>query len=129
MSSGILPRYGAALVDNVIAMLLAVIAAKQLPDDRQILQFVLAATAYLLYFFIFERLLSATPGKLLVGLRVRSQDGGKCSTKQIALRTLTRLLEVNPLLLGAIPAAILIIWSADRRRLGDRIAGTDVEFR
>ncbi|MEM8943548.1 MAG: RDD family protein [Planctomycetota bacterium] len=129
MSGEILARYSAAVVDNAVAMFIAVVAAKQLPDEQMVPQMILAVTAYLGFFFIFERLFSATPGKLFTGLRVRSSDGTKCSTKQVALRTITRILEVNPLLLGAIPAAILIIWTADRRRLGDRFAGTNVDFR
>jgi hypothetical protein len=39
---------------------------------------------------------------------------------------LFRLLEVNPLLLGDLPAGISIVSSRDRQRIGDRVAGTVV---
>ena len=42
------------------------------------------------------------------------------------MRTLLRLFEVNPLLLGGIPAAIAVLCSKNRQRLGDMLAGTYV---
>jgi len=38
----------------------------------------------------------------------------------------TRLVEVNPLLLGGLPAGIAVAMSRRRQRLGDMLAGTYV---
>jgi uncharacterized RDD family membrane protein YckC len=39
---------------------------------------------------------------------------------------LLRILEVNPLLIGALPASIAILSSKRRQRIGDMLAGTVV---
>jgi uncharacterized RDD family membrane protein YckC len=40
-----------------------------------------------------------------------------------------RLIETNPLLLGAIPAAARIVMTRDKQRFGDKVADTIVVFR
>ncbi|MCA9195676.1 MAG: RDD family protein [Planctomycetales bacterium] len=124
-----MPRHMAAIIDNILAAVLSVIVAKQLPDDWLVLQSVSALIAYLSYYQIFEMLLSATPGKLAMGLRIVTYDGNRCSAKQVLIRTLFRLLEVNPFLLGAVPAAARIVMTKDKQRFGDKVADTLVVFR
>lgn len=81
---------------------------------------------YFAYFFLFEWLFAATPGKLLTGLKIVRLDGEPCGAKEALIRTLTRLIEFNPLLLGGLPAALLAMQSPKRQRWGDRLAGTIV---
>jgi uncharacterized RDD family membrane protein YckC len=81
---------------------------------------------YLGYFFLFESVVGSSPGKLLFGLWVRRIEGGRCSWQQAAVRTLARVVEVNPLFLGAIPAGVAILVSTNRQRFGDMLAGTTV---
>ncbi len=81
---------------------------------------------FLLYFFVFEWLVGATPGKLISGLRVRKLDGSRCGARSAFIRTVFRLFEANPLLLGGLPAAVIISASKSGQRVGDRIAGTVV---
>jgi uncharacterized RDD family membrane protein YckC len=57
---------------------------------------------------------------------VRTIDGEQCDFSAAALRTILRIIEVNPLLFGAIPAAITIISTRRRQRLGDMLAETVV---
>jgi len=45
------------------------------------------------------------------------------------IRTLARLLEANPILLGGIPAGIAIFSSPRKQRIGDSLAGTVVVSR
>lgn len=45
----------------------------------------------LIYYFTFESVFQATPGKLLSGTRVVTEEGGKPGTKQIFIRSVTRL--------------------------------------
>ncbi|MGB7347274.1 MAG: RDD family protein [Pirellulaceae bacterium] len=120
------PRHIAAVLDNVLSLILAVVVAKQLPDDLPVLQVVALVTAYLAYYFVCESAFSSTPAKLMNGLVVRDFDGGRCSLRQTAIRTLMRMIEVNPVLLGGLPAAASILWSRNKQRFGDKIARTVV---
>ena len=128
-----LQRYLAAALDNSVALLLAM--ATGIAVDRYVdagnrpLQFSLAVAVYFIYFLIVEGAWSRTPGKMLTGLKVVGRDGSPCTTRQVLIRTLARLIEVNPLLLGALPAAIAIITNKHRQRLGDRVAKTFVVFK
>jgi uncharacterized RDD family membrane protein YckC len=122
----IVPRFLAASVDQVLGMVLGVVAAKSLPDSAPIFQFVAATAVFLAYFFLSEWLLSRTPGKFVFGLVVRQKDGDRITAWQSLVRTLFRAVEVNPFLLGAIPAAVCIIFSKQRQRIGDVVGGTVV---
>jgi uncharacterized RDD family membrane protein YckC len=122
----VVPRYIAALLDNCVAMLLAVVGAKSVSSDLPLTQFALCIVVYLGYYFAFETLLARTPGKLLTGLIVVDVHGEKCSAGQSAIRTLFRILEVNPLLFGALPAAFSIIFFRHHQRIGDKLAKTFV---
>jgi uncharacterized RDD family membrane protein YckC len=110
-------------------MVLAIVIAKQLPDDMPLWQAGAMVAVYLGFYLTCEAAFSATPGKLLTGLRVMSFDGSRCSVKQAVIRTLFRVVEVNPFVLGGLPAAAQILWTRNKQRLGDRCAGTVVVFR
>src|ERR1041384_782227 len=58
----VFPRYIAAMTDNAVAMVLAIVGAKLVDDDKPILQAVVLTAVYLSYYFAFELLLSRTPG-------------------------------------------------------------------
>jgi len=122
----VVPRYIAALLDNVIAMLLAVVAAKMVSDELPVLQLVAAVVVYLGYYFAFEVLISRTPGKLMTGLVVVRTDGSPATLRDTVIRTAMRLLEVNPILLGGLPAALCVVLTAKHQRFGDKLAGTIV---
>ncbi len=119
-------RFFALVFDNLIGLVIGFVAACAIPNDQVVLRGTALVVGYLGYFFLFEALVGSSPGKLLFGLWVRRIEGGRCSWRQAAVRTLARLIEVNPLLLGAIPAAIAVLASKDRQRLGDMLAGTVV---
>ncbi len=75
------------------------------------------------YFWLFEGLLGATPGKLLLGIRVKRVDGGSCGLVEALVRNLLRVVDA---LLFYLVAAVLV-WSNDKRqRLGDMAAKTVV---
>lgn len=116
----------AATLDNFLAMILGVFAAKAVDEDQHALQVVLFLAAYLGYFFLPEAVISRTVGKAVMGLVVVRWDGGRASFREAAIRTLMRIVEVNPALCGAIPAAISIAKSLHHQRIGDRMAGTIV---
>jgi len=78
----------------------------------------------LLYFVVLEGFAGATPGKLLVGLRVERVEGGKPGLGKAFLRNILRVVDGLPAL--GILGIILIITSPERARFGDRVAGTRV---
>jgi uncharacterized RDD family membrane protein YckC len=125
----LVPRHIAASLDSFFAFLTCIIVAKQFPEDWSVLPVVAAFFTYLGYFLFSEAALSATPGKLLLGLKILGYNGEPCSMKQILIRTLFRLFEVNPFLLNGVPAAIRIISTRDKQRFGDYVADTVVVFR
>ena len=87
---------------------------------------VLVFSLYFGYFFLCEASFSTTPGKYWYGLCVRKLDGSKCGVVGAFLRTITRFVEVNPIMLGALPAVISIHITERKQRLGDLLAGTVV---
>lgn len=122
----IFPRYIAANFDMTMAAIFMLFMLKANPWEYGILHVAVAILAFLAYFFVFEGLFARTPGKLLMGLVVRKFDGSKCGWREAAIRTGMRVLEVNPILLGALPASAAILISKHRQRLGDRMADTVV---
>ncbi|MBN1582660.1 MAG: RDD family protein [Anaerolineae bacterium] len=75
-----------------------------------------------LYFVLLEGWFGATLGKWALGLRVIDQNGKKPGLAKSTTRNVLRLIDGLPAfsLLGI----ILILRSADRTRLGDRVAKT-----
>lgn len=133
-STSSVERYLALGIDNVLAFLSLYVVVAELPEGfdpgRDPVWAALLGFAsfggYFAYFFVFEWILAATPGKLLFGLRVLTTDGTRCGGWPILVRTATRVLEANPLLFGALPGAIVALRSAARQRWGDHLAGTVV---
>jgi uncharacterized RDD family membrane protein YckC len=119
-------RFFAAWMDSAPATVLALVCAAAVPSTEVGLRVVALVAAYLGYFFASEAAFGTSPGKLAFGLWVRRIEGGPCTVWQAALRTLARLVEVNPLLLGALPAGVAILASTNRQRFGDMMAGTVV---
>ncbi len=78
------------------------------------------------YYPLLEAFLGATPGKYAAGIRVVDENGGRPGLWKAILRTLARLIEVNPVLFGCIPAGIIVLTSKKKQRLGDMMAGTFV---
>jgi uncharacterized RDD family membrane protein YckC len=119
-------RLFAASFDNLFIMVAGLATAMAVPSTYVAWRAIVLVAVYLGYFFIFEAVVGSSPGKLVFGLWVRRIEGGRCTWKQAGIRTLARIVEVNPLLLGAIPAGIAILASSNRQRLGDMLAGTAV---
>ncbi len=78
------------------------------------------------YFVVTEWLWGRTLGKLLTGTIVVNEKGNRPSLGQIFVRTLFRLVEVNPLVAGGIPAGIVAFFSQRKQRIGDMVANTYV---
>jgi uncharacterized RDD family membrane protein YckC len=84
------------------------------------------ALLVLLYFPIGEGLWGRTVGKLVTGMVVVDAQGRTPGLGRAILRTVTRLVEVNPFLIGGLPAGICIMLTDTSQRLGDLLAKTYV---
>ncbi len=123
-SSTIKPRYLAATIDMLGSFVAAVVVFKLLPESLPVVRAFAPIVVWFGYFTLSEWLFAATPGKALTGLMVTNLDGDPISWRQACIRTLTRIGEVNPFLLGGLPAAIAILASQRRQRIGDMWAHT-----
>lgn len=89
--------------------------------------FLLLCIAFVLaYYIIPEGRWGRTVGKLVTGLKVVGQDGAPPGYGASTIRTLLRLIEVNPFLAGGLPAGFVVLISKQNRRLGDMAANTFV---
>jgi uncharacterized RDD family membrane protein YckC len=119
-------RLIAVFIDHLIAFALTLLVVAFFPESLPSLKAVFFFLTYLAYFFLMEALWSRTLGKLFQGLVVRKLDGNRCDWKAALIRSALRIVEVNPLLLGGIPAGLVIIASERKQRIGDLLAGTVV---
>lgn len=119
-------RWFAAVVDSLPATILALVVAPQAVAYGNVAAWTAGAAAYFGYYFASEVLFKNTPGKWFMGLCIRQTSGARCTRAQLAIRSLFRILEVNPILLGALPAAVSILVSQRKQRIGDLAAGTVV---
>jgi uncharacterized RDD family membrane protein YckC len=80
----------------------------------------------LAYFPILEGFTGRTLGRLVTRTVVVDSNGNLPGARRALLRTIARLIEVNPVLLGGIPAGIVVLTNHHHQRLGDMWAGTYV---
>ena len=117
-------RLIAVFIDHLIAFALTMLVVAFVPESLPILKAVFFFSIYLAYFVVMEAVWSRTLGKFFQGLVVRKLDGSRCDWKAALIRSALRIVEVNPLLLGGLPAGLAIIASERKQRLGDLLAGT-----
>jgi uncharacterized RDD family membrane protein YckC len=118
------PRIFAFILDNLLATVSAFLAVAALKSDSSYIAGGALCITYLCYFFLSEALWSRTPGKYLQGLMVVDPSGGRCGWRRALIRTLFRVVEADPLLLGGLPAGVAILASERNLRLGDLAVGT-----
>jgi uncharacterized RDD family membrane protein YckC len=82
--------------------------------------------APILYFPFLEGVWGRTIGKLAIGTMVVDASGRPPGIWKAVLRTLMRIIEVNPLAAGGVIAGIAVCMSQNRQRLGDMLAHTFV---
>jgi len=117
-------RFIAAAVDNIFAFACMLIVVSLMPLGSSVVRGTAIVLGFLGYFFVLEGAFGRTAGKFFQGLVVRRLDGTRAGWKESAVRTITRIVEVNPALFGAIPAGILILSSTEKQRFSDMLAGT-----
>jgi uncharacterized RDD family membrane protein YckC len=117
-------RLIAVFIDHLFAFALTMVVVGFVPESLPILKAVFFFLIYLAYFVLLEALWSRTLGKFFQGLVVRKLDGSRCDWKAALIRSALRIVEVNPLLVGGLPAGLVIIASERKQRIGDLLAGT-----
>jgi uncharacterized RDD family membrane protein YckC len=117
-------RLIAVFIDHLLAFGLMLLMVALVPESLPVIKATLFFVVYLAYFVVLEGLWSRTLGKYFQGLVVRKLDGSRCGWKAALIRGGLRIIEVNPLLLGGIPAGLVIIASKRKQRFGDILAGT-----
>jgi uncharacterized RDD family membrane protein YckC len=125
VGNGGVDRFFAHIIDNIVAFVLGYVVAVGLAKGNQTVGIIIGFTVYLAYFLILESLTGASIGKFSLGLRIRQSDGRKCTFKQCLVRTIFRFFEANPLV-SYLPAAIAVIATPRKQRIGDLVAGTVV---
>ncbi|MFL6334301.1 MAG: RDD family protein [Pyrinomonadaceae bacterium] len=119
-------RLIAVFLDHFIAAALMLFVVALVPERLPIIKAAFFFLTYLAYFVVLEALWSRTLGKYFQGLIVRKLDGGRCDWRAALIRGGLRVVEVNPLLLGGLPAGLFVISTDRKQRLGDILAGTVV---
>ncbi len=78
------------------------------------------------YWIVLEAVYGTTLGKRLVGIRVVGPDGKKPTWKASAIRNLLRVVDMAPYFVPYVLGFVVALRDDERRRLGDRVAGTRV---
>jgi uncharacterized RDD family membrane protein YckC len=122
-------RAVAVIIDTIILMVVGYVIAMfggtttasgfQLNGGPALLLFLIGFA----YYIVMEAQQGGTVGKLVLGLRVVKEGGGKLDWQASIIRNLLRIVDgLFVYLVGAI-----LVWTSDKKqRLGDRVAHTVV---
>lgn len=126
-------RWMATIIDFIILsiMVAAAFIVFTMPDSNFFIKFAKAlclmyVILIIAYYLVIEAITGYTLGKLLLRIRVVDNNFNPPGFLKSLVRTVLRLVEVNPILLGGIPAGIITLTSKNKQRLGDMAAGTYV---
>ena len=130
----VLSRFGAALIDILVACLFLVPGALSLAarfdegyDDDVVWMFVVGGIVAVGYLLVKDGFRGRSLGKLATGLMVvHLPTDTPCGIGRSAIRTLVFYFSNMIPLVGSLIEPLLVIATPDRRRLGDRAASTQV---
>jgi uncharacterized RDD family membrane protein YckC len=125
-SSIVVSRWAGAWIDFIALALLFLVPNLLLGDAVYRSTVLIWVALAVLYFPVLEGLKGWSLGKLVTRTRVVDESGHVPGVGKAVIRTFARLFEVNPLLLGGIPAGIAVLASRTRQRVGDMMAKTYV---
>jgi len=115
-------RLFAMMFDVAPLGILCVFVASRFPGDIPSAgRYAILVITFLLWYFVPEAIWGATLGKRIFGLTVVRLDGSQAAWRESFWRTILRLVEVNPVLLGVIPGGLVVTYSKRAERLGDMI--------
>ncbi|WP_459213671.1 RDD family protein [Paenibacillus kribbensis] len=82
--------------------------------------------AFFCYYLLLEGYTGYTLGKFVFRIKVVNGEERPPGFHKSLIRTLLRLIETNPVLMGSLPAVISVLVTATGQRIGDLAAGTYV---
>jgi uncharacterized RDD family membrane protein YckC len=124
-TSLIFQRWAATVVDTFVCVALFIVLGVLSGGEGSWMLPALAVSVAA-YCIVLEGRWGATLGRLATKTRVVDRFGRSPGFGKAAIGTAFRLIEVNPLLIGGLPAGIAVGLSKTRQRLGDMVAGTYV---
>jgi uncharacterized RDD family membrane protein YckC len=122
----LLLRWAGAWIDLLILFFFLLIPEWALGNARYQETLWIWLVAPILYFPVLEGVWGRTIGKLITGTVVVDISGNPPGIWKAVLRTLVRIVEINPLAAGGVIAGIAVCMSQNRQRLGDMLAHTFV---
>lgn len=125
-NSIIFPRWAASWIDLIALALCFLLPNLILGDYLYQKTVLLWLFLMIMYFPLLEGLLGTTIGKFICQLKVVNSQYKNPGIMRASIRTLFRIIEVNPFLMGGLPAGLVVIRSKHKQRLGDMIAKTYV---
>lgn len=127
--AGLVTRFFARLIDGVFVMIIAAVLPFAFDADIWVTG-MFSGAAMFVYFLAFEITVGWTPGKKLLGLRVRGAGGAaKPDPRQAAIRNAFTVLPVIPIIGGALAViayiviAVTVSASSTKQGKHDRLAG------
>ncbi|MCD9020236.1 RDD family protein [Cohnella sp. NL03-T5] len=121
-------RWAATVIDFLIwAGLIGLIAAsEEFGDDYLTLAMLGWIVGFVSYYLLLEGLTGYTLGKFVLRIQAVNETGGVPGFVKSLIRTVLRLVDTNPLLIGGLPAGICVLVTPKKQRLGDMVAKTYV---
>ena len=122
----LLRRWLGCWIDFLAMAALFVVGAALGSEISKTAGVIAAVLPVIAYFPLTEGLWGRSLGKLITGTMVVNAEGDRPGFGRAMVRTLTRLVEVNPFLFGGVPAGLIAAFTPRHQRLGDLLAGTYV---
>ncbi|HLJ56263.1 MAG TPA: RDD family protein, partial [Chthonomonadaceae bacterium] len=122
----IVQRWAALAIDIILRLAVIITVLVLTPQYAMPVSIALCAVFYIVYYPLLEGLLGQTFGKWVCQIRVVDANGESPGLVKGILRTVARVIEIDPFLFGGLPAGIVAANNPKRQRLGDMLAGTFV---
>jgi len=122
----LLRRWAGCWIDFIALGAIFVAMAVAMPKEMAIGALLATIVLMFAYFIVLEGVWGRSLGKLATGTIVVNAAGHPPGMFRALIRTLTRLVEVNPFLAGGLPAGLTVWLTRGNQRLGDLAAGTYV---
>jgi uncharacterized RDD family membrane protein YckC len=125
-------RFFALLIDGLITGLAWIPFAETESRDGvysirwEGLDFVIPLLITIAYFIVLEGAFGATPGKVVLGIRVRQPDGARIGFGASAIRNVARVVDGFPYVIPYLVGGIASLRSETKQRFGDRWGKTVV---
>lgn len=116
----------ASTIDYIIAFMVLVGVESALGKEVYLSTVIVWVVLAISYIPITEGLTGFTLAKYLLRIKVIDKHGNPPGILKAYVRTFFKLVEVNPLLIGGIPAGIVVLCSSYGQRLGDMAVQTFV---